>query len=337
MKTVRVGYSRLYNASRCSLLGRDEVLLRFTFGTIDVEAYVGPNPRHVIASFKASLVPKDAKAQGRVSRAREYESPSPEKFAADFYTELVATEAIEVDDALAEAFHGRDKVARAEMLRRAEKRASSLITALDFMAGVLGLRLHYSLVRTPIMEQRYAYRDRGAPYAFGWSLPVKVRATHEWDVSDKGLTATKTMMPKLRRGWTWEKAAEVLAWLLRAWATEDPVLEFVSLFILLECVIPKLSIAENNPWDQQRSAVLALIEKEAAAEDRNKLSKFLMDLRPPASLSSRFKKWATDAALPGWEQARHGLHNAACRKTAARNGSRKKHRSSSSSVTREKF
>jgi hypothetical protein len=170
MKTVRVDYSRLYHARGCSLLGRDEVLLRFTFGAIDVEAYVGPNPRHVTASFKASLVPKDVKLRGRVSRAREYDLPSPEKFPADLYTKLVATQAIEVDDALAAAFHGRNEAARAEMLRKAEERELSLITALDYVAGILGLRLHSLLVKTPITEQRHAYRDKDAPYAVSWNL-----------------------------------------------------------------------------------------------------------------------------------------------------------------------
>jgi hypothetical protein len=304
MKTVRVGYSRLYNARGCSLLGRDEVLLRFTFGAIDVEAYVGPNKRHTILGFKVGPpLPKDPTVRERMSQARGYDWPPPEKFPADLYTELVATEAIEIDDALAAAFHGRDEAARDEMLCIARERESSLITALDYVAGILGLRLHSLLVRTPITEQHYAYRDKDAPYAVSASLHLKVGATYKWDVSDEGLTATKSKMPTLRRGWTWEKAAEVLAWLLRAWAAEDPVLEFVSLFIPLECVIPELPIVGKGAWDQKRSAVLAIIEKEASAQDRNELSNFLADLRStPPPLASRFKKWATDAALPGWEQ-----------------------------------
>jgi hypothetical protein len=303
MKTARVGYSRLYNARGCPLLGRDELLLRFTFGAIDVEAYVGPNKGHTILGFKVgSPLPKDPTVRERMSQARGYDWPPPEKFPGDLYTELVATEAIEIDDALAATFHGRDEAARAEMPRIARERESSLITALAYVAGILGLRLHSLLVRTPITEQHYAYRDKDAPYAVSASLRLKVRATYKWDVSDEGLTATKSRIPRLRRGWTWEKAAEVLAWLLRAWAAEDPVLEFVSLLIPLECVIPELPIVGKDAWDQKRSAVLAIIEKEAAAQNRNELSKFLADLRSPPPLASRFKKWATDAALPGWEQ-----------------------------------
>jgi hypothetical protein len=215
----------------------------------------------------------------------------------------VATEDIEVDDALAAAFHGRDKAAREEMFHRAAERESSLTSAIDYVAAILGLRSHSQLVRIPITEQRYAYRDKGTPYAVGATMRLKVRAPYKWDLSDGGLTATKNSMPELRREWPWEKAAEVLAWLLRAWAAEDPVLEFVSLFIPLERVIPELPIAQKDAWDQKRSDILAIIEREAAAEDRHKLSKFLIDLRPlPPPLASRFKKWAAGAALPGWEQ-----------------------------------
>jgi hypothetical protein len=304
MKTVRVGYSRLYNAQGCSLLGRDEVLLRFNFGTMDVEAYMGPNPRHIILRFRVGpSQPKDHKIRKRELKQRGYDLPPSERFPADFYTELVATQAIEIDDALAAAFHGRDQAARSEMLRRAREKESSFISALDYVAGILGLRFNTLLVRTPIIEQRYAYRDNDAPYAVSASLRFNVRGTYKCDPSDYGLKASKNRVPTLRREWTWEKAAEVLAWLLRAWAAEDPVLEFVSLFIPLECVIPKLPILGRHTWDRNRSAVLAIIEKEVSPQDRNELSKFLTDLRsPPPVLTSRFKEWATNATLPGWEQ-----------------------------------
>src|SRR2546428_4300191 len=85
-----------------------------------------------------------------VTREREYDVPSPEIFPADLYTELVATQVIEVEDALATAFYGRDKAARDEMLRRAEEKQKLFTSALDYTAGVLGLRLHHLLVSTPI-------------------------------------------------------------------------------------------------------------------------------------------------------------------------------------------
>jgi hypothetical protein len=303
MKTVLVGYSRLYNARGCSLLGNDEALLRFSVGAIEVEAYVGPTPRYSVAVFKIGPAePKDPAARSRSPRGKEYDLPLRDNYPADIYTELVAKRSIDVDDALAEAFHGRDKAAQAEILRRAKEQESSLISAIDYVAGVLGLRVHSLLVRTPITEQSYAYRDKGAPYALRVALRVEIVGTHDWDVSDEGLSETKSRMPVLRKQWTWESASEVLAWLLRAWATEDPVVKFVSLFIPLESVIPEVPRAGRDAWDHHRSALLVLVEEEATAPDRKELSKFLTDLRPPPNpLNSRFKYLATEAALPGWK------------------------------------
>jgi hypothetical protein len=51
MQTIRVGLGRLYNASACSNLGRDEILLPFPLGSIEVRAYIGPNPQHIIGTW----------------------------------------------------------------------------------------------------------------------------------------------------------------------------------------------------------------------------------------------------------------------------------------------
>jgi hypothetical protein len=307
MKAIRVGRSRLYSvmAAADSLINRhDEALLRFRFGSIDVEAYLGPDPRHAVLTFKLDPpIPKDPKAPPCTSRRRGSEWPPPGEFPADFYTELVATETIEVDDAIAAAFQGRDKAASAEMSRRANEREPLLTAALDYVAGIVGLRLHSLLVTTPVIEQHYAYRDKGVPYEVNTLLKLKTTEAYDWGVSDKGLTASKSRMPEIQIGWTWEKAAEVLAWLLRAWSAEDPVLEFVSSFIPLECVIPELPITAGNSWDLRRRAVLAIVRKDAAAQDRDDLLEFVRSLQPqPPTLVSRFQKWAAGAALPGWRR-----------------------------------
>jgi hypothetical protein len=70
-------------------------------------------------------------------------------------------------------------------------------------------------------------------------LPITVTESYLLDISNEGLEAIRAKMPLLERKWTWEKASEILAWLLRAWGAEDPILRFVSLFIPLDCVIPR--------------------------------------------------------------------------------------------------
>lgn len=254
MQIIRIGLGRLYNADGFSLTGREELLLPFPLSSIAVEVYLGPNPRHIIGTFTVGpRQPQDSNAGESISR--EYFVPSPEKYPADFYTEFVAVSGIEMNDAIAAAFHAQDQGAREEVLRRAEVERPSLTKALDFVAGIIGLRLHYLLVRTPITEQVYAYRDSG-PYALSMGLPVTVTESHDLDVSDKELAVIRTKMPKLLAKWTWQKASEILAWLLRAWSAEDSVLRFVSLFIPLECVIPNLSATERLLGNKRRKPSL---------------------------------------------------------------------------------
>jgi hypothetical protein len=179
MQTIRVGLGRLYNASACSNLGRDEILFPFPLGSIEVRAYIGPNPQHIIGTWTVgSPQPQDPAAQKTVYVGREYVVPSPEKFPSDFYTELVAVQQIKVKGDLASAFQSRDMQARAEILRIAEEHRPSFTMALDCVAGILGLRLHSLLVTTPITEQLYAYRDKGSPYAFTMSLPITVTESY---------------------------------------------------------------------------------------------------------------------------------------------------------------
>jgi hypothetical protein len=304
MKTVRVGYGRLYNAGHCSLLGREEVNMRFDLEGVNVLAHVGPKTRHIVLTMKVGHdEPMDEKLRsGYVTRERGYDLPSPEIYPANLYAELVATQAIEVEDTLAAAFYGRDKDARGEMLRKAWARQSRFTSALDYTAGVLGLRLHPLLVSTPILEQCYAYRRNGEPYALSIRLQFKRLGAYKFDATDEGVSALKKWLPQLQPKWTWERAAEVLAWLLRAWAAKDSVLRFVSLFIPLECVmtVGKKELSESEWW-KKRQAIFALVENHAEEKERKDLRGFIKGSLISAPLAERFANCAMKAALPGWK------------------------------------
>jgi hypothetical protein len=258
-------------------------------------------------------MPKDTSetSSDNVSRRKAYQVPSPEHFPADFYVEIVASEAIEVDDALAEAFERKEPGARGEVLKKAAARKTSFTTALDFVGGLIGLRFHYLLVRTLIVEQLYAYRAQSESYAFQWSLPVEVTEAYMWDLSDEDRVAEarRRIGADLQPGWTLEKAGEVLGWVLRGWGTRDPVLKFVSLFISLECAIPGPPEAPALPeptdprtsWEENKSDLLTLVSG-GGQQNRTRLLAFVSGLRAPApSLASRFEMWAAKGGLRGWE------------------------------------
>ena len=275
--------------------------MRFGFGDIGVDAYVGPNKKHTVLRLKVGPpVPMNQEVRNRTSREREFEVPSPEVFPADFYTELIATQQLEIEDELAKTFFAQDTAARDEVLRLVAQKQELFGRALDFVAGVLGLRLHHLLVTTPIDEQCFAYRKKGEPYTFSTRVQWTVTDAHEWDVSAHGVAATRRRLPRLQPHWTWERAAEVLAWLLRAWAAKDSVLTFVSLFIPLECVIPPVPKKELNDWEKNQQAILALVKEHTESQIRKDLSSFVTGLRVPPPLSERFEDWAAKAALHGW-------------------------------------
>jgi len=302
MQTIRIGLGRLYNADGFSLSGREELLLPFPLGSIEVEVYLGPKPRHLIGTI--TVGPRESQdANAGASNSREFVVPSPERFPTDFYTEFVAVRPIELNDAIAAAFHAQDKGARDQVFRKANEERPKLTRALDLVAGIVGLRLHYLLVRTPITEQVYAYRDNGGPYSFSMGLPVTVTESFELDVSDNDLDTIRTKIPRLTTGWTLERASKVLAWLLRAWSAEDAVLRFVSLFIPLECVIPNLPVGEKVDWDQKRKALIAVLQSQNPTTQVSVLLEFVTALSPPPPpLALRFAEWATRAALPGWKE-----------------------------------
>ncbi len=301
MRSIRIGYVKLFNARGCTLSGRKEVLLRFKIEDVVVEAYVGPNCRHLVGSFQVGPErPTDDKGKNYTTRAQSFTVPSPEIFPADLYTELVATEWIEVEDSLANAFYNKDTAARNDVLKLAEARVNKLSSAVECIAGLIGLRLHRKLVARPISEQTCAYREESSSYALRVSMRINLEEAYQWDTSDENLAFLKERFRPLLSRWPWEEAAKILAWLTRAWAADDPVLEFVSLFIPLECVIP--GPQTSGSWEDSRKALLVAVEGQATIPNREELLAFVQNLRPPSpSLNERFGTWAAEVALPGWK------------------------------------
>ncbi|MGH8605337.1 MAG: hypothetical protein ACREXR_21870, partial [Gammaproteobacteria bacterium] len=203
MRSIRIGYVKLFNASGCTLSGREEVLLRLGIEEdVVVEAYVGPNCRHrVLLSQVGPPHPSSDKGKNYTTRAQSVTVPSPEVFPADLYAELVATQWIEVEDSLATTFYNKDTTARTDVLKLAEARVNKLSSAVNYFAGLIGLRLHRKLVARPLCEQLCAYRA-GTSYAFTAGIKFSMDEAYQWDTSDENLASLKERFrPHLPR-WT---------------------------------------------------------------------------------------------------------------------------------------
>ena len=162
MKTIVVGFSRLYNAGMCELLGGENVAFNFHFDNVSVEAYIGHRPKHSVMSFEPGS-PERAytmrtnetmRLKGRIALGKHLHP-------ADLYVELIASQKAHVDDELAEAFYAKKTEARSAVLRLAEDQRALFDRALDYVAGVIGLRLNYQFINKPIDSQCFAYRRKG--------------------------------------------------------------------------------------------------------------------------------------------------------------------------------
>lgn len=114
--------------------------------------------------------PIDKTKPRKPTRARGREFPSPELFPADLYVELIASQEASVEDELAAAFYSKKSEARDKVLRIAEGQKALFDSALDYVAGAVGLRLNYQFINKPIDSQCFAYRRKGEPYAFSFSI-----------------------------------------------------------------------------------------------------------------------------------------------------------------------
>jgi hypothetical protein len=196
MKEIQVCYSKIFNAHGVNLLGSEDIILHFIARGVNIEVYVGSSHRYPV--FYAEL--------------RDKSSLSQEKYTAEIYTEIVASQWFQVEDEIAEALENGNDAAFKFISKRAKEFHSQLSIATDFIAGFIGLRLHKSFVRTLISEQSYVLPNlRSYKIILGGKIrPFSVIPVIDWDISE----GNKIIFPKLQKAWSLESAAEILAWLL---------------------------------------------------------------------------------------------------------------------------
>ena len=277
--------------------------MRFVLGEIEVKGTIGSGFKHVMLGLKFGPPrPNIEKPDSPPTLRRGYEMPSSELFPADLYVELIASQKIKLEDAVVDGFYAKDEKAQSEVIRRASQLEELFTSALDYAAGILGLRLHHTLVALPIHDQCFAYRGKGDLYACSVMFELTVPDEFKLKVGDKDGKATRRALPPLVKGRDWKEAADILAWLLRAWCAKDSVLKFVSLFASLECVVPARLEDRSVVWEKERKAILGLVKKHGRDLDQKNLVKFAIGLKMPSpSISERFEGWATKEALKGWK------------------------------------
>ena len=299
MTRIQVGYTRVYLSPQCEVRGGDRLTLLLPVGPARVQINIG---KYVLPIWTLSLGPAIPKRRKRADEAKQNAGPVEQyppqsKLGAKCYTELIALVSVDIDEGLASAFREKNPDARAQVMKVAHEQEAACMAALDVAAAAVGLYIHPRLVSDRIVERVVAFRGgSSSSYAFSITSPnIRVVEPVTLRLRD-GARLQKRMRAPKDPG----RAERVAPWLLRAWgAADDPVNEFVSLFVPFE-----VNLEEEQPpkkWSKQRDAVFELIDKHGGKR-RDKLREFLEPVLKYPPLMKRFRQQAGRSGLKDWKK-----------------------------------
>lgn len=301
MGKVKIGFSRMYNANPCSSERDGDISARFNFGTFDVFIHAGTGLKHPVFTMNlAPPVTQDNEPPKRPSRTKGQQIPKEADFPADYYVEIYAQEWLEVEDALATAFYAGDSAANNTLSGMLNQQKGKFLTAIDFCAGLVGLKLSKLLVFHVIHEQYYIYKDEHST-TFSLDIDVTVTGTFSFDKEGDWQNAITKATSALTV--PWNNAAKPMAWLLRGWGAEDKVLRCFSFLTALEQVIPGPSADGERQWKSTKSKILSLVTRHADPLEVTDLTRWISSIhQPPTPIVTRFQTWAEKAAQPSWKK-----------------------------------
>lgn len=218
-----------------------------------------------------------------------------------FFTEIICSQVEEVSDELFEAFYREDSNANQELLGRAQAHAEEYYMIADLLSGVIGLRLHPQFIMKLLNENFIAFHDEKRAINYASSPVHNLEAIQ---LNETGISAINQLFPEIAKAENEviQKGSLVLGWLIRAWAEEEIVPKFNSLFIPLEMILDGIQGELPQEQREQIEKLKSLIDT-CAGENKEALTALLTRLvksqRP--SLIDRFNIFAQQAKMPGWE------------------------------------
>lgn len=304
MGTIRLGYGKLYNCPGITLKGREEILMKFpNIGGehLDAQVYIGPKPRYRTFSFTISAIPKDLSFEEITDDVQRtiYEIPPIDKMHGKLFTQILILQAIEVDDATADSLVSLEALAKDKALKMAAAAEARLDAVGCLVAGIIGMRLHPSLVSVYVGETFYAFPSLGTKYAVSIQWKMNSSKSFEWSKENDD-AIMKGVRSLTFKSDTTDTARRVLTWLLRAWGEADTTTKFLALFIPLEMILEGV-FSQTDKWSASITNIRELVQT-YGAEQRDSLLTFLGQLNPPPpTLGSRFETLAKAAGMPEWE------------------------------------
>jgi hypothetical protein len=301
MTEARVGLRRLYDAIGCALAGQEELSSTFPIGD-DLEGlvYMGPKPPSGIWVTQGDkyIVPGE---MSTLAKVEFHQDAGQSSYPRSFFTEIGCWFRADIPDELGDAFVRGESDARNSVLALTDGRHDELTSALDLLAGVIGLRFNRQFVMERINENPVAFvGEQRAQRGYGDALMVLQHVT----LNPPGERGMSELLRAIGRSPDAGRAfgGTVLYWLMRAWAERDLIGEFIALFVPLEMVVNTHARLPAGPGRERARTIRALLRRHAGGR-QDELIDFLNVLvgshRP--SLEDRFAWLASAWALPGWE------------------------------------
>jgi hypothetical protein len=258
MKTVKIALCRLYNAKFIKLSDKQAIVWEFKYLDMQVVARLSKTTSYSIwgpATFDLS------DGQGNAYETKKIMNPGPDKYPADLYFEVIVYKHIEVSDETAALLVNGNLSTRDELLKQFSKYEYQMKTAIQYGAGMLGLRVHAELVTIPIFEVdlRYLFINDHT-YAVQAGFVVQFTDAVNIFFGGEGIIQHSTEQLQLKGKKALAESSECLSWLLRGWGAEDYVLRFISFFTALESILPGYKHFKNTAvFYDTRQKILHLI------------------------------------------------------------------------------
>ena len=293
MGIERVGLRRLYDALGCKAGPSGELHLSFPIlenrtGSV----YLGATPPLGIMTLQSDQFLIPGKKSLMLHTDCEYQ--------ADCFLEIAVSFEVQVENSVSADLVRGDEKAKNALLDRVEPTKAIFSSLLDAIAGLVGLKFHKQFVLKPLIEN-----------SFISSAPEPVaRFTGNWVETLEAISLTESGVDTLRSHLnglssvstdTYEHAAKVLQWLLRAWKEHDPIDKFLYLFIPLECVLASAEVSDAET--KQRISTLQEFVSMSDHKDKAVLLSFLgkVESKFGPTLVSRFESLAQSHKINGWE------------------------------------
>jgi hypothetical protein len=298
--TVRVGLRRLYQAHGCELEANAELRHEFQLGeNYSVSVIIGSKPQ-----FGLWTGENDSRylvlGISTINASWKYEPDIEKTHLADrLLTEIVVSRLAEIGDELHAPFEAKESAALNSVLSLAEDESLQLAPVMEFVAGMIGLRVHRQFVAELLNENPVTWRSDGPQIQFASRM---VEALNPLMLTDRGQSYLKAHFDAATPGdRIVVEAGRILGWLHRAWAEFDFMNRFLWLFIPIECALARVKI-DNREQVEHSKAIRRLINNHGEAEKDVLLSLFnRMAERTRPSLEERFAALATESGCATFE------------------------------------